>query len=154
MSARNKVTPTASPTRCGIWPEDLGGMTASCDPRLSLRSSPFNTNCHSKNRQCVWALLKQAIVFDILKNASASTDKASYLSVLRLCLLLYLSSNFALQDTQDQRLCRPQRKLEVEYSSKTKKGYTQVVHSNYTFHTHFPCGDITMLYLLWPVATC
>ena len=61
--------------------------------------------------------VKVGYCFDILGNESASTNKLSehqgpwsaphLVSVLRFCLLLYLSLNFALlEHPQDQRLCR------------------------------------------------
>ena len=64
-------------------------------------------------------------------------------SVLVLCLILYLSLNFALREhSRDQHLCRPQRKVEV------KNELQSYTCSNDISHTFNPCGDVTMLYLL------
>ena len=76
-----------------------GGTTGSRDPRQTL---------------LCYRAAKAGYCFDILRNESASTDKWTQmplvgpsLSVFGVCLLLYLSLNFALlEHPQDQRLCR------------------------------------------------
>ena len=63
-----------------------------------------------------------------------------------LCLVLYLSLYFALQEhPRDWLLCRPRREVEENAPETTK---AILVHSNCNPHTFNPCGDITMLYLL------
>ena len=71
-------------------------------------------------------LVKADYCFDILRNESALNNELSehhgpwsaphLVNVLVLCLLLYSSLNFALQEhPRDQCLCRPQRKVEVNW---------------------------------------
>ena len=91
-----------------IHVQPRGGTTASRDARATL---PLQIQTAIVKSLICWSTVEAGYHVDILRNESVSTNKSSehdslwlaphLVSVLVLCLLLYLSLNFALESTPE-----------------------------------------------------